>query len=32
MKLCDKIQLPDDVTVGYIAGKCLFLAVNFNAS
>lgn len=27
MKACDKIQLPDDVTMGYIAGKIISLII-----
>jgi hypothetical protein len=23
MKICDRIQLPDDVTIGYVAGKLM---------
>ncbi len=28
MKICDRIQLPDDVTIGYVAGKLVLLCFN----
>lgn len=28
MSLCDKIQLPDDVTIGYVAGELTLLKTN----
>lgn len=31
-KLCDSIQLPDDVTIGYIAGKHYAFIAHFSAS